>query len=596
MERMWKLKSDIQARVPGILMRTVAATTLLVFVSGLSGVGLGVAWAVDNGTSGAGNVQTSALQSDFGSCEESCSDVFAAVQSISGKDSSAENWTKGGFTTAPANPFAAAHHEKCANLCSATDSANYPNAAHCFEEPTFTQGCSLPDQVLRSDTSKSCETANKMSKGCKFYNSTLLGQCEVAYRATASNGYQETLLTLDAATAGVCATACWADKTGFGSSMHGACQVVGVAAGLFELAGSFAVAGEASSGHDGRGAGFDVAGGIGGAAIAANGLANLGWDKSLIGEVTEGTFNGKAVKLDGGTWKEVGEGETLGKAVRDQEGAKDAAAENKKQKESCLTMGIALALGGIRLWSMLDASGTQKEACTQAQDLYSQAFAAAAASGGDSVINPNNPLVVSSSGGGLTGETASGAAMSVTGGVGGDKSTPSVGDIMGGEGFAATAEGKLLGPSGLGNIVGPLASQTDRGAFRKAISQGPAGFTQAALGGVGVNAAQAQAANDIVKRAYDKAPQLASKIGGSMYAGGGGGSGSKVAASAGGSPFGGLFGAKSGPGGTDAMSFGAVQRDPAGRIISSDIWHTGTDKNLFQIVSERVRATEGRLK
>jgi hypothetical protein len=61
--------------------------------------------------------------------------------------------------------------------------------------------------------------------------------------------------------------------------------------------------------------------------------------------------------------------------------------------------------------------------------------------------------------------------------------------------------------------------------------------------------------------------------------------------------FGGLFGGKStGSTGTDAMSFGAVQRDPAGRIISSDIWHTGTDKNLFQIVSERVRVVEPRLK
>ncbi len=564
-------------------------------------------WALDNGTSGAGNVQTSALQADYGSCEDQCKKVFDSLTYASG---GSETWD--GSTT----DFAV-DAETCAAGCVTTDSANSPNGAHCFEAPTFTaeKVCSIPDQILGHAKFKglSCTQANKKIMGCKFYNSTLVQQCVVTQKAKKTWYWQEIIIGLDATTATVCAPACVSQTTPLAPASITACKGASFAATGVEIIASL---GAMIWKGDGQGdkQGFRFAGmglgalGMGAAAVGVGGAANAsapGLQKAadeslararedLVG-VIDDPENRDAVH-----WLfESEEGKKYQAAKAEKEGVNKKVAEKQKeedQTEACVTAAIALVLGGIRLASYLDAQGTEKEACEQVSSLYSAAFAAAIASGGDSVINPNNSLVVSSSDGKLTGSTASGAAMSVTGGVGGDKSTPSVGDIMGGEGFAATAEGMLLGPSGLGNIVGPLASQIDRNAFRKAISRGPAGFTQAALGGVGLNAAQAQAANDIVKRANDKAPQLASKIGGSMYAGGGGGSGSKVAASAGGSPFGGLFGAKSGPGGTDAMSFGAVQRDPAGRIISSDIWHTGTDKNLFQIVSERVRVVEPRLK
>ena len=585
------------------------------------------AWALDNGTSGAGSIQTSALEADYGGCEGSCSDVFEAMQAVSGEDTAQKKGGKGSFKFGPANAFTDDDHKECANLCTATNSAVAPNGAHCFEAPTFTKGCSLPDQVLR-ETGASCDIANKMAKGCKFYSSTLLGQCEVAYRATASNGHQEILLTLDAVAAGSCATACFSKAVG--PTFVPVCKGAALLASTAEIIGAIAVgvSGGRSSGQEGRGAGFDWASGLGalGAAggvvgmTAVSGPAVVGAQQGVDSAVGQWKWGDKAgYKMENGVWKDAGgnalpeDQQKLFNNTLDQQGDAgnfkeadynkadqklDEAKEDEGKDESCISMAMYLALGGIRLWSMMDAKSTRKDACEQAESLYSQALAAATAAGGDVVINPNNSVVVNSSDGSLTGTTASGAAMTVTEGVGGDKSTPSVSDVMSGEGFAATAEGQTLGPSGLGQAIAPLASQMDKNAFRKAISGGPAGFTQAALGGVGINAEQAAAANAIVKNAYDNAPKLASRIGGSLYASGGGGgrSGGGSSSSSGGNPFASLMGGKSAGPGTDAMSFGAVQRDPAGKIISSDIWHTGTDKSLFQIVSERVRTVEPRLK
>ena len=614
---MWNKNSEFKAKTARL--KCISALTLTVFVGGLfAPLGQG-AWALDNGTSSAGSIQTSALQADYGGCDTVCKDVMSSMSAVSGEDKDAKQWNTG---DAPVPlPFETAAHQLCGKLCAATDSASSPNGPRCFEEPTFTKGCSLPDQVLDQAGISSCEDANKKVKGCKFYNSTVATQCGVVQKATASNGYQETLLILDGVAAGLCATACWAEKTGVGATMYTVCKGASTAASAAELVGSIFVAGGgASSGHGaGSGAGFDIAAGIGGAAGGlATGVGSAVWGQKGWNAAAENSDN---LKTFGEVRNAQGKIETAGKDLRgytkndagqwvgpdgkpasESETAalnNDEAINKEEQKESCMAMVISLALGGIRLWSMLDANSTRKEACEQAESLYSQSLAAAAAAGGDAVINPNNSVVVNSSDGSLTGTTASGAAMTVTEGVGGDKSTPSVNDIISGEGFAATAEGQIMGPSGLAKAVAPLANQVDKNAFRKAISAGPAGFTQAALGGVGLTSDQAAAANAIVKNAYDNAPKLASRIGGSLYASGGGGggrSGGGSSSSGGGNPFASLMGGKGAGQGTDAMSFGAVQRDPAGRIISSDIWHTGTDKNLFQIVSERVRVVEPRLK
>jgi hypothetical protein len=140
----------------------------------------------------------------------------------------------------------------------------------------------------------------------------------------------------------------------------------------------------------------------------------------------------------------------------------------------------------------------------------------------------------------------------------------------------------------------------DRGALRKAIaSNGAAGFAQMALGGAGLNASQMEQAAAIAKAGFDKAPKLAGLIGGgATYAGGGSSrsGGGSSASSSGANPFGGLFGGggkAAGPAGSD-MNFGAG-RTPTS-VTREDIFHTGSNRNIFQIVSDRVRAVEPRLR
>jgi hypothetical protein len=366
-----------------------------------------------------------------------------------------------------------------------------------------------------------------------------------------------------------------------------------MAASAAELVGTLVVAFDgASSGHEGRGAGFDVVAGLGGGAGVIAGGTMLGTTGAAAeaAKANAGVAAKKAAK-DGAS-------DATKTAATDAQKAADQAEKAEDQKESCISMAIALALGGIRVWSMLEASSTRKEACEQAESLYSQAFQAASDDGGaTTTINPNNPLVVSTDGS-LTGTTATGSSFSVSEGVGGDTSAPSVSDILSGEGFAATAEGSLLGPSGLGNAIKPLAQQIQAsGALKKAVNAGGVGgFVQSALGGLNPTPEQAQAAAAIAKSAFANAPKLAAKIGGGVtYSGGGSKSGGSGSSSNSSNPFGGMFGAaKGGPAATD-MAFG-TSRGPASGIIPSDIFHKGTDKNIFQIVSDRVRTVEPRLR
>jgi len=524
------------------------------------------ALALDNGTSSAGAVQTSALEVDYGGCDTICNDVFDSLAVASGQTA----WD--GKTT----DFSSIDPKKCADACSTIDSASYPNSAHCFEAPTFSSSssCSLPDQVLEA-LSADCATANKIAKGCKFFSSTVVQQCVVQQKAKTTWYWQEIIIGADAVTAAVCAPACVAQNSGLGAPSLAVCKKAAFVANGIEIIGSIA----AMIGQgDGQGStqGFRIAGlgiaGVGMAtAIVGHGNAaagSLGATTAAAGASVESARTdlvnvmGNYDNSPEGTQKwllESKEGKAYDAALKDKDSVNEKVKgeQAKEDKaESCTTMAIALALGGIRLWSLMDAKGTAKEACTQAESLYSQALAAATAAGGDAVINPNNSVVVNSSDGSLTGTTASGAAMTVTEGVGGDKSIPSVSDIMSGEGFAASAEGQLLGQSGLGDVVQPLTGQLDRSALSKALSSGPSGFTQAALGGAGLTAAQAQAATALVKNAYDNAPKLASRIGGSFYAsGGGGGKSGGGSSSSGGNPFASLMGGKGAGQGTNAMSW-----------------------------------------
>jgi len=489
-----------------------------------------VARAVDDITTSAGAIQTSALQADYGSCNDICTKVSDSIESASGADG--------------------IDKQMCANACATVDSGSYPDAAHCTEAPVYEdKTCSLPKQIL-DQVPGTCEEVNKKITGCKFYGSTVAGQCAIVKKSKSSAAYHEVLLILDGVAAGSCATACVAEKSGPGTALKPVCMHSAWVAGGAEAVASALVA--TTGVTDGQQSGITAVSGVGGLAAG----------------------------ITGGVMAATGSGITRG--------------------ESCVSMVLYIALGGIRIYSMADANKTYEAACSEATALYSAAYGAAIAAGGDAVVNPNNSVVVSSSGT-LTGTTASGASYAVTGGVGGDKSQPTVSDMMSGEAFAASAEGQILSRSGLLDAAKPLVSQVDREALKKAIaSNGASGFVQHALGNTGISADQAKQALAVAENAFKKAPELASRISGSMYASAGGKSGAGASAAAGSAasanPFAGLMGGAKAAAGSESLAFG-VTRAPAaiepGR--PGDIFQPANGRSLFEIVSHRVRVAESRL-
>ena len=489
-----------------------------------------VARALDNITTSASSIQTSALQADYGSCDDICTKVDDAITSASASSGEIDK-------------------DMCASACATVDSGGYPNKEHCFQAPTYEdKTCSVPKQIL-DNVSGTCEEVNQKITGCKFYGSTVAGQCSVVKKSKSSTAYHEILLILDGVAAGSCATACVAEKSGVAAALKPVCMHSAWVAGGAEAVASLLVATPEIT--DGQQSGITAVSGVGGAAAAITG------------------------------------------------GVMAATGSRITHAESCVSMALYLALGGIRIYSMVDAKKTYEAACTEATALYSAAYGAAIAAGGDAVVNPNNPMVVGSSGA-LTGTTASGASYSVSGGVGGDKSQPTVGDMMGGEAFAASTEGQILSRSGLLETAKPLVSQVDREALRKAIAtNGASGFVQHALGNVGLSADQAKQALAVAENAYKKGSVLASRISGSTYAasaGKAGGTSASASNAAPANPFAGLMGGAKAASGNESLAFG-VTRAPAaiepGR--PSDIFHPARGRSLFDIITQRVRVAESRL-
>lgn len=166
------------------------------------------------------------------------------------------------------------------------------------------------------------------------------------------------------------------------------------------------------------------------------------------------------------------------------------------------------------------------------------------------------------------------------------------------EALGRTVDGDMLLKSGLGREVAPLADKMDRKKLQQAISQaGAAGAIQAALGGAGLPPEMMNEALALAKFGEKNGEKFAKLVDpGFSYAKGGGGGGAKSGggAASGMNPFAGLLGGGGGPsGGAGGMSF---QGDRGPAEVVTDIFHTGTSQSIFQIVSDRVRRVEPRLR
>jgi hypothetical protein len=283
------------------------------------------------------------------------------------------------------------------------------------------------------------------------------------------------------------------------------------------------------------------------------------------------------------------------------EGSGDTAAEQRK-KASCVAMGILVALAAIRAWSMIDTAAVRKDSCKAVEELMSSSVSLGdSGSRGGPSYNNYSPMTGSLGGGGGGSSTTTNGSMGSSGSdYDGDGIPNTVDSDPYGVQQMAEAAGMspiLKGSPDLGRLAVERGMGLDRSAFRKSLeTQGAASALSGLAASMGAPPQAQNAIAGIAQLASDAAKDLAPLVGAGMYSGGGG---AKSAGGGGGSKndaggFAGLFGAKpAGPLG-GGMDFGA--RGPAGVAESTDVFHTGTSKSLFQIVSERVRAVEPRLK
>lgn len=441
--------------------------------------------------------------------------------------------------------------------------------------------CNVP--LLDSPTEVGCGEANKRLLQCKYRNSQVESQC-MAYKALKGAADIEwVLLVLDLAATASCATACFT-----GGLATPICEGAAMGAGAAEMVATFAM----DQGPVGRMVnGIAAAGGLASASIGA---AQGGFGAAKTVSETSDGFQRSA---DGGFTRSLDKGggvaEKGGDQAKELQGNLDKANEDqsKKGKDAACVSAVCFAvLSGLRVYNIISQNNAKSDACDKVKKLFSEA-AVVDPTGQPDVNYGNYTPQNGTSAGGLGGKggstaTLGGAAnsgMACIGAGGGLAACPATAKT---EKSGATDAG-VLSRSGLDKAVGPMAAQLD--SLRPRVGEGAGSLMGAAMGGGSGSGVLSTLAAEAQQHATDLGAQFAP----SSYNGGGGG---------GGGGRGG--GGDNGLGGLASLFGGGAQGPAAPRNMvaqygkpgsPSDIWHTGTHLNLFEIVSGKMEKVATRV-
>ena len=510
--------------------------------------------------------------------------------------------------------------QTCANLGAAYDNTQ------AYDSATGATGAAASPTPMASMSATDSETYI----ACKMQNTQALQYCQAYSLGKKAAKSQPIVLTLDIAAAALCLTACMGvAMPGGGQVALAACEVAGVAAAIGQtvaIVNLNKTFGEYTNGRKMESiltglAGAAALGGagaqIGGAFAPGGGTGN---DYKSAGTGTQGsgyktnvteTKTTEQYKLaDGSISSECGVDAVSCAKLDDKveqvdTGETDSANPEKKgeaQKMACVsaaTFGAMAAIRGIS-WGIIEAN--KAKACKDAENLinggategYDTESSSGLVSGGASTWNSTGS---GSAGGGTGGTTTTTDTTSET-----TDTTTTTDECTDGltscddSGQASAAiDGQLLTRSGLDKAAAQLMAGKDlSGLLRTARTQG----TGAAIAGLAQSlCAPASAAQQLAAIAGTIENNRAAFMGSvpqTSYAASASGMGGGSRGGSGG--FGGLFGGGGGVGGPNLSGmiaqFGGA-RDPAS---GTDIWHTGTDQNIFQIVSTKIQSVSGRVK
>ncbi len=464
------------------------------------------------------------------------------------------------------------------SLSLATSTATVAAAPARFAASTLFHQCSLPFgatsyQALQtlglSDNGAMCSKLGTWKTQCQYENSQVEVDC-IAYnqlvgQGTGAKTLEGVMLGLDITTAALCGTACTLSEFPlFAATFEIICGSTAIAAGATELAEALSMGGSQITDYlSMAGGGVGLAGGI---ASVAGGASKA---------------------------------HSIRNTPAPEQGAEGAEDKNKTlSKQACGTALVFAALAGIRSYEISIFDQTAKNQCKTIQDLISSGSSSSTSS-----ITPNpvasfsvskSTSVASSSTSGSPGDTVTGSTTTPTGTQmanfqsclrgSSDQSVVSGCAAINGIPLSTIAQSSAADAQHLtqsGVLPQMLAQTPNLGAVTdSALKNGPAA-TLAGMSGT-LGGSLATSLSDIAQAAEKNGAKLAAALKmESTYSGGGGRTPGNSTPAAANNPFA-LFQTGGAAGGTVSLeSFRGIQEP-------KDIWHIGTQMNIFEIISNRV--------
>ncbi len=526
------------------------------------------------------------------------------------------------------SPWSADDDKLCVQLGQATTTAYaaVPTPRSDFTGDTACNNVVITEDVYKkvtsmngvgTDHSRICIEAGKLRDQCYYHNSQVETQC-LAYAAitglqkngsgTTSNSmssakYNDTaLLAADFGAAAICTAAC----TTANPVVIGFCAAASMAAGTAELTMTI----RQKSGPLGQLIASqskmtekDYVTAVGGGVGAAGGL---GMGASLAQNLWNGSGS-NAGKVAANTAEEAGSA------------AKPTTPQNNslqnQARMACMSAAIFAVLGGVRTNALIEMNQAEDEACKSINSLFSQGTATTTptsnvanygTNGGTSDSSSTSSTSASGSGGSTGTSGISSSQLSTLASClqktqclnqspAPTECTASYCEAQAGISRQTTAstDANLFAPNSTpGALLKPLGNLDDF--VKKATTEG-AGAAMASILPSSANGNLASALSTIAATAQKEAPSLAGALHlGSTYASGGGPLGNRGRDSNSNDSFNSLF-ANSGAGGGMMMG-GAPSLTTFGDTpVVDDIFHTGSKRSLFQIVSEKTWGVSNRV-
>jgi hypothetical protein len=480
------------------------------------------------------------------SCQDFCSNLIGQANGATGKaaNGSLKNTSGGTGWTATDDQYCADHGVQT-------------NASVLADGNASTTAVASSSCNINIAPGENCSAANAAVTRCIWYASQAEPQCMAYLTSQDAHDNEIVPIIFDTAAAVSCGLACYNQLnpagalSGASEALDAACEVVGLGAGVSDMLGLFSQ--QSSAGARAIGS----IGAVGAGVAAGTSVYQLSQNASGAGNWTSSSSSDSGVA---------------------------------KKWAVCATAALFALTAVIRGVSEKGSSSAKTDACNSVHSLMSKATPVGYTG---SPVASGVTTTTTSSGSTLT------AATGTTGSIGNTSASAALNSgqvpqacldqgISCQPSTAAATDGGILAKSGLDTMVAPLASKIGPQIAAAAESGDLGNALGNAMTAAGLPSDFAKKFVDLAGAAYEAGPKLASALNVESQASAKALAGIHAPAK---SPE--LFGAKSAAPTTGTTTeFNDQNRAIA---VSSDIWHTGYNGSIFDIVSEKISSSKDRI-